>query len=221
MQGFSGVSTDTEKNFILDAGVAYADIDLEELENGGWTTAIADALPLGATRGGNVFNPARELRDMEIDGALGPVREMQRRGSSRPTLTLNLLEITPENVKMSLAGAIVDDIGEFKRITGGEVTDASYWRNIAIAATLTETNAPVVIVVRNPIVLENPVFELTRMAELVLSVSFVGTAFEFEGSEVLWDSGVVTMDSGVSTFDEAQEFTFLDEPWLIYHPGTA
>lgn len=221
MQGLSGITSNTDKHFILDAGVAYANIDLEGLEAGGWATAIANALPLGATRGGNVFNPNRELRDMEIDGALGPVRELQRRGSSRPTLSLNLLEVTPENVKMSLAGAIVTDIGSFKRVTGGEITDDSYWRNVAIAASLSDDGRPVVIVVRNPIVLEAPAFELTSMAELVLSVSFVGTAFEFEGTENRWDSGVLKFDSSVETFDENAEFTYEDEPWLIYHPGAA
>ena len=198
-QGFSGITANTAKHFLLDAGVAFANIDITALEAGAatnaWQNAIAatTALPLGAFRGGSSFNPGRTLREIPVDGSIGPVKGHIRRQESRPSITLNLIEITVANLQRALAGHVSSTTGEFTKILGGPIGAAAYLENIAIATTFTgNTDQPIVLVVRNPIVMEAPEITLADEDETVISVTFTGTV------------------------DAATPNT---EVWAIYHPG--
>ena len=197
-QGLTGISTNTASHFLLDAGQAYANIDVTLLETAGtnaWTNAITatNALSLGATRGGSSFNPGRTLREIPVDGSIGPVKGHIRRQESRPTLTLNLIEITLAQLQRSLAGQATATAGSFERIVGGPIAASSYLTNVAIATTFTgNTSLPVVILLRDPIVMEAPEVSFTDEDETVISVTFTGTV----------------LASTPNT-----------EAWAIYHPG--
>jgi hypothetical protein len=180
-QGLSGVGANTNKHFLLDAGVAFANIDLTALETAG-TNAFANAIAattaisLGATRGGSSFNPGRTLREIPVDGSIGPIKGFIRRQESRPSLTLNLIEMTLGNLQRALAGAVTATAGSYDKITGGEILNTTYLDNIAIATTLTgSAGLPVVLVVRNPIVMEAPEVTFADEDETVISVTFTGT----------------------------------------------
>jgi len=180
-QGLSGITTNTSKHFLLDAGVAYANIDISALETAGtsaWANAIAatTAISLGATRGGSTFNPGRTLREIPVDGSIGPVKGHIRRQESRPVITLNLIEMTVAQLQRALAGHTSSTTGSFTRIQGGPITSSAYLTNVAIATTFTgNADLPVVLVVRNPIVMEAPEVALTDEDETVISVTFTGT----------------------------------------------
>jgi hypothetical protein len=197
-QGLTGISTNTASHFLLDAGQAYANIDVTLLETAGtnaWTNAITatNALSLGATRGGSSFNPGRTLREIPVDGSIGPVKGHIRRQESRPTLTLNLIEITLAQLQRSLAGQATTTTGSFSRIVGGPIAASSYLTNVAIATTFTgNTSLPVVILLRDPIVMEAPEVSFTDEDETVISVTFTGTVL-----------------AGTPN----------TEAWAIYHPG--
>jgi hypothetical protein len=180
-QGLSGVGTNTNKHFLLDAGVAYANIDITALETAG-TNAFANAIAatgaisLGATRGGSSFNPGRTLREIPVDGSIGPIKGFIRRQESRPALTLNLIEMTLGNLQRAIAGSATSTTGSFSRIVGGAIADTSYLNNVAIATTLTgSAGLPLVIVVRNPIVMEAPEVSFADEDETVIAVTFTGT----------------------------------------------
>lgn len=180
-QGLSGITTNTSKHFLLDAGVAYANIDLTALETAGtnaWANAIAatGAVSLGATRGGSTFNPGRTLREIPVDGSIGPVKGHIRRQESRPVITLNLIEMTVAQLERSLAGHTKSTTGSFTKLVGGAIGSAAYLTNVAIATTLTgSTGLPFVLVVRNPIVMEAPEIAFADEDETVISVTFTGT----------------------------------------------
>ena len=91
-----GVSTDTPDRLLIDAGAVYI----------GFGDADSPGTLLGATRGGNVFELARTVRRMEADGMRGPVKGFRRIEDVVAKLTVNLLEMTAENLRRAIAGAI-------------------------------------------------------------------------------------------------------------------
>ena len=197
-QGRSGIGEATAPNMVLDAGEVWFNIDVTALEAGGsdpWADACAGsaAVRIGGTRGGSVFNPGRTLREIPVDGSLGPVKGFVRRQRSAPTLVVNALEITEENVEVALAGAANDTKGAFQKITGGEITDDDYIDNVAIATTLKGADHPIVIVLHNVMVMEAPEWSLTDKNEMVLGITFT--------AHTLVDSPNT-------------------EAFAIYHPGT-
>jgi hypothetical protein len=194
-QGRSGVTPQSGQRFILDAGEAFINIDIEALETVGEDpvgNAIAAAIKLGATRGGSSFNPGRTLRQIPLDGTLGPTKGFVRRGQSAPTLTVNIIEMTVDNFEKAIAGLISETKGAFTRITGGAISDATYVDNIALVTTFTGSTTPIVLVLHNVLALEAPVVNLQDEDEVVMAVTFTGHV------------------------DPASPG---DEVWAIYHPG--
>lgn len=179
-QGLHGLTDDTFRSLILDAGAAYANIDLEALEAGediatAVETAIATAIPLGATRGGASFNVNRTLRQIEADGQLGPTKGLIRREEVAPELTVNLLEQTLANLQRQFPGAVVEEAGPFQRITGGPITSDTYVENVALITTYGEEGKFIVLVVENALVMEAPEFATEDRNEVATEVTFVGT----------------------------------------------
>lgn len=198
MQGRSGISNKTPERLVLDVGAAYLNIDIAALEDGSASDPFGDAIagsgvmPLGGTRGGAVFNPNRSLRQIEADGQLGPTKGMIRRQSVAPTLELTLLELTSEQFQQALAGSASAAAGSFTKISGGPIQDGDFYTNLALAASYSDNDQPVVIVLENVLVMESP--GLT-------------TADEDEGTlSTIW----------TAHFDLTVPTT---EPWAIYHPG--
>ena len=177
-QGRSGLSTLTANNTVLDAGEVWFNIDTALLESAGWDDAIGvgtGAVRVGGTRGGNTFSPGRTIREMPVDGAIGPVRGFNRRASSRPALTVNMLELTVANLEHAIAAATTSSTtSDLTKLVGDEITDGKYITNVAIATTLKGEVEPVVIVIENALVLEAPEFSFADEDEMVLSVTFVG-----------------------------------------------
>lgn len=88
MQGTHGITAQTPSRLMLDTGV---------LSVGG--------VAVGATRGGIEWNLNRTIRTMAADHELGDIKGMKRRESVRPTLSVNGLEMTYDNIKRYIAGS--------------------------------------------------------------------------------------------------------------------
>jgi len=195
MQGLTGLSAATPERLVLDAGMVYFNIDLNELEDpentDPVTAALATAIPLGATRGGATFTRGLSVREVEVDGKLGPYMGLARREEVRPQLTVTFVELTVDNLLKAIAGATVTTAGQFQKITGGPILDTSYIPNVALLATYTGSTKPVIVVVKNALVLEGPELALEDKNEGGIEVTFVGH------------------------FDPGEPRV---EPWAIYHP---
>ena len=176
-QGRSGLSTLTADNMVLDAGEVWFNIGISELEATNWAdaTAVGTAVRVGGTRGGNSFSPGRTIREMPVDGAIGPVKGFNRRATSRPALTVNMLELTVANLERSLAAATkTTTASNLTKLVGKEIADGDYITNVALATTLKGQVQPFILVVHNALVLEAPEFSFADEDEMVLSVTFVG-----------------------------------------------
>lgn len=97
MEVRSGVSSSTPENIFIDAGAVYFDYGL------------ATERLLGATRGGNEFNTNRVLKNIEADGIKGAVKGMKRVTEVNPQITVNMLELSIDNLIKSIAGANQSD----------------------------------------------------------------------------------------------------------------
>lgn len=172
-QGLSGFRQETPDNLILDAGVAYRGIDESALQASGTagtqlTAALADAFKLGATRGGTEFDSGKALREVEADGIRYPIAGFVRVDGGAPMLTTNLLEQTQDNLALALAPVEITEHDNWNEIQGKlEVDpDSDYVDNVAILATLSGSEMPVIIVLRNVLCKNNPKFGLKDKNEL-------------------------------------------------------
>lgn len=141
-----GITPETFKHLILDAGAVYKNY------------GEPDEKLIGATSGGNTFTVEREIREIEMDGARGKVKGARRIITENASLSINLLEMSVENFKMALTAADVSDVVDpddgvtkiaDKIQPRGKILDSDYIKNVALAATVSGTDQPVVIILYN------------------------------------------------------------------------
>ena len=153
-----GIATDTYQRIVMGPGAVYI--------------GASQAALLGATKGGNVLEINRVIRDLRPDGALGKVKGFRRRESVEAILTVRLFEVTKGNVVYALAGASESE----SVITGGEIAAATYISEVSIVAEITGVEASeyasVIVALTNCLV-EGP-FTLTlpEVGESVLELKF-------------------------------------------------
>jgi len=155
----TGITADTYQRLLTDSGVVVVDYGL------------ASERKVGATRGGNSFGVEQENREMLADGAPGPVKGSQRRLRSIAKLTVNILEMTKENVQMSLPGSTSALESGYDKITREDgITLGDYYENVALIITKNGGTDPMVFMIKNALALENAEFEASEDDEPVLSV---------------------------------------------------
>lgn len=159
----SGITTETVSNLLLDAGTIYVDYGL------------ATERILGATDGGNTYLNEREIREISVDGAKGKVKGLRRIITDNAMLTVNLKEMSAENIKLALAGSAIDSTTDplYSEIRStGTIADADYKDNVAFVGTVSGSENPVVIILEN--VLSDGNFEIgtTDKEEGVVAVQF-------------------------------------------------
>lgn len=139
---YHAITADLPKNLIFDAGVLYKN----------FKSPSEPGEVLGATRGGSEFNLNAEIREIEADGVPGPVKGLKRVSRAEPSININLLALTMENLKMAIPGAKSSTAGEgfddYDVITSGQITDDSYFENLALVAR-TGAGKPVIVIIEN------------------------------------------------------------------------
>lgn len=146
-----GITADTYKRFIIDSGAVYT----------GFTTFASPGTLLGATKGGSQFTIEQEIKDMEVDGARGPVIGSRRITMVKATLTINFIEHTLTNLKRALVGSssAVEQTNWDKITRALAVSDSDFLTNIAIIGEVSGDSDAMGILIDNAIVDGN--FELT------------------------------------------------------------
>ena len=95
-----GVTETTPKNIMLGAGTIHKGLKFAE---GEWN--FAESL-IGATSGGNKLTITPEITTVEVDGALVKVKGLDFKTGEVAKLETNLIEITPELLKMTVIGQL-------------------------------------------------------------------------------------------------------------------
>jgi hypothetical protein len=159
------ITEETLQNLILDAGVVYLNYGESEERI------------LGATEGGNTFTVEREIREMPFDGLKGKTKGARRIIREDAKLTVNLKELSAENIALALAGAVAVDFPEststHKEIrSSGKIIDTDYTDNVALVATISGSDIPVVILVENALSDGNFEIGAVDKDEAVIPVEF-------------------------------------------------
>jgi len=159
------LTADLPESIIFDAGVLYKN----------FKSPAEPGDILGATRGGSEFALNAECRDIEVDGVPGPVKGLRRLVRVAPTMTINLLSLTKDNLMMAIPGATSEAGGTglegYDVITGGQVTDEHYFDNIALVAR-TGSGKPVIFVIENALADGNLSISLADQDEANPSITF-------------------------------------------------
>lgn len=147
----TGYSSKTAERYLMDAGAVYKNLVFDE------ATGEASGELLGATNGGNEFVLAQETREVEVDGVKGRTKGGTILVREDANLTVNLKELTADNVALAIAGSVVgiSDIEGYQEITGkGRIEIEDYTDSIALVARISGSDKPVIIVLYNVLSME-------------------------------------------------------------------
>ena len=167
----TGITEETAKHFIINAGAIYSDLTYSTPE--GWQGEL-----LGATSGGNEVAITMEFREIEIDGAFSKYVGQKVLLASDATLTANVKEITANLVKMSILGVSEPGNGtvapaEYMVIRGkGKVEPTDYLTNIALVGEISGTNEPIIVILDNALCTSGLNFSTADDDEAVVSMVF-------------------------------------------------
>lgn len=174
MKKYSGFTTDTAKSLLLNAGAYFKNFDIDEDT---FDSAVAAGKLLGATLGGGEFSAVPTIRQIEVDGIAGRAKGLEVVDSWEVYLKANVLEIKKDTLVAGLVSADVDTTTntDYDIVTARnniELTD--YIENITWVGTLSGSDDPVVIVVKNA--LNNDGLTLTTQDknQAVISMTFYG-----------------------------------------------
>ncbi|MCB1711344.1 MAG: hypothetical protein KDH96_02330 [Candidatus Riesia sp.] len=179
-QGLDGLRPETPGYLVLDAGILYKSIDVDALRASGSdqvTNALLTATRLGATRGGGEFETGKVIEHVDVDGKIFPIKGMQRIRTYDPVLTVNLLEISFDNLNDMLGNTDVDSWDAFEEISLSVVVkNDDYIDNIAWLGKLATTDDPIIFVMENVLNTSSVSLALEDKNEATIEVSFMGHA---------------------------------------------
>ena len=94
----SGISATTPQNIMLGAGTIHKGLTFAD---GTWN--FSESL-IGATSGGTKISIVTEIKNIEVDGALVKVKGLAVKIGETATMETNMVELTPEWIKMAVIG---------------------------------------------------------------------------------------------------------------------
>lgn len=186
-----GITTETVQKMVFDAGAIYMNYGEQ------------DEKLLWATQGGNSFTVEREVKQIEMDGARGPVKGARRVIEEKAILTTNPLEHSAENWKKFFGGADITDVmdDDGTTVIGNEVRprqilDGDYIKNLALVATISGSNEPVVVILENALSDDEIEMELEHTEEGVPEIAFAAHWDPADMSRTPYSIRFPTVDSG-------------------------
>lgn len=140
----SGITEKTPKSLLLGAGTIYKNLKWDGTSKA-WKGTI-----FGATSGGNKFTLTPNIVTVEVDGAVVDTKGLTQKQGETAQLDINLVEITPESLKLAMIGEEVSSeaTGFTKLATKSVIEDSDYVDNIAFVGFLAD-DTPIIIVMEN------------------------------------------------------------------------
>lgn len=165
----TGITTETVKRFIVDAGAVYFNYGI-----------IGSERKIGATRGGNSFVIEQDIKVIEMDGAKGPVKGARRVIESRAAITANLIEMTADNFKKAIAGSDSAAFPDAAAKThdgirrNREILNTDYIENVALVGNISGTNTPIILIIENALADGNLELSTEDKEEAGLEIQYTG-----------------------------------------------
>ena len=168
----TGYTVDTPKNYLVDAGAIYKNI---EWDSGAkkWKGEL-----LGATSDGNKVSIVTTYRTIEVDGVFTPAKGQKIIDKAEATLEVNVKEITAENIRLALNGK--KEVGNgTDNPTGWDIVqlkdrleDGDYIDNIALVGVMSGSKKPIIVVLYNALYTSGLEFDTKDNSEAVITMRF-------------------------------------------------
>ena len=126
--GKNGVTANTPKNIPFGAGTIHKNLKYTDV-----TGCYFDESIVGATSGGSKYSVIPEVKQIEVDGALVRVKELDKKTGEAAKMEINFAEYSPDLIKTTIIGKEVtsEDAGYTKIVTKPDIEEGDYWENIA------------------------------------------------------------------------------------------
>lgn len=169
----SGFNKETKEHLLTGAGSYFKNFIVGQDT---YESAKANGKLLGATQGGGEFKAIATVRQIEADGVSGKAKGLELIDSWEVSQSMNLLETTPETLKLALGAAEIDDTNNTYHVIKGKSTieDSDYLNNITYIGTITGSNEPVIIQVFNALSTDGLDVKTEDKKEAVLAVTVYG-----------------------------------------------
>lgn len=176
LKSLSGYTAKTAENLVLDAGAFFKNFDVK---TDNYDTAVTAGKLLGATRGGGNFNATPTVRQIEVDGVKGKAKGLTVIDSWDVNMTANMLEVTIESLKLSLASATsaVDAVnypGYTQIKANNYIALADYIDNITWVGTISGSDKPVIIQIYNVLNTNGLSIQTQDKNEVVTALTLTG-----------------------------------------------
>ena len=175
----TGYTNKTKRNLLLGAGALYKNFVV-----GTDTPSSATAKLIGATQGGLEFKAVPTIRNIQIDGILGKVADLDVIDAWETSLAGSFIEINSEVIRRSLAAVSQSSDSDYDIFQGSTEFDSDdYLTNVTYVGTLAGSETPVIIQVNNAIDTQGLTFKTEDGKEGTVDVTF-------EGRYAISDNGV-------------------------------
>jgi hypothetical protein len=147
----TGYTANTKKSFVLGEGAIFKNF---VVGTDTYASAIAAGKLLGATQGGSTFNARANVRNIEIDGIAGKVTDLDEIDSWEVSLQTTFIETTVTTIQAALGATSADTsaVNGYTKITpDNDFESSDYFTNIAFVGSMSGSDDPIVLVVKNAI----------------------------------------------------------------------
>lgn len=173
-KNYNGITNKTVEHIQLDAGAFFKNF---VVGTDSYASAKAAGKLIGATSGGGEFTAKAALRQIEIDGAGARVKGLADVDSWEVSLKLTTIETTVETLKLALGTAKTDT----ETVTGYTVvrgktnlTDEDYIENLTWVGSITGSEKPIMIQLKNGMNEDGLSFTVQDKAEGKITLTFYG-----------------------------------------------
>jgi hypothetical protein len=173
-KNYSGYTSKTADNLLLDAGAFFIDFDIDVDT---FDSAVTAGKLLGATRGGGQFSAIPEIRSIEVDGVKGKAKGLQAIDAWEVKMTANVIEVTKEGLAQALTASETDTTTnlEYDIVTAKSNIDITdYIDNITFVGKKSGTAEPVIIQIYNALNTNGLTLQTQDKGEAVISLEFEG-----------------------------------------------
>lgn len=143
----SGVTEKTPDNIPFGAGTIHKGLKFDSAGTKKWN--FEESL-VGATSGGSKFEIIPEIKQVEIDGVLVAVAELDVKTGETASMEINFAELTPDIITAAIIGKSENsEIEGYSMITSKpDIKLGDYWENIAFVGK-TLTGKPIIVIMEN------------------------------------------------------------------------
>jgi hypothetical protein len=174
MAKYSGFTTKTAESLLLNAGAYFKNFIVGEDT---FESAVAAGKLIGATKGGGEFSAVPSVRQIEVDGVAGRAKGLEIIDSWEVYLKATVLEIKKETVQQALCASKVDTESntDYDVLSANaEISIDDYIDNVAWVGTISGSEKPVIIIVKNALNTDGLKLTTQDKSEATIEMTFYG-----------------------------------------------